>query len=153
MDIVTLRARPAGLDVDDKQWGNNDMLTRGFRKLMAEANAVIDTIAVHDAIELLDDPGVLFVDVREQVELQQAGVIPGAVHAPRSHLEFIVDPEAPMHDKVFGAGKKLVLFCRTGGRSTLATKTLLDMGFKDVAHIAGGFNAWREAGGAIDPLV
>lgn len=126
------------------------MLTMGFKKLMAQANAVIDTISVHDAMNLTEDPGTLFVDVREQHERQSEGVIPGAIHAPRSHLEFIVDPEGPMHDKALVTGKRLVLFCRTGGRSTLATKTLRDMGFDEVANMAGGFNAWKEAGGPVD---
>jgi len=128
------------------------MLTRGLKKLLAEANAVIDTVSVHDALEYSDDSNVLFVDVRETAERQESGIVPGAVHAPRGFLEFIVDPEGPMHNDAFSSGKRLVLFCGTGGRSTLAAKTLMDMGFDDVAHIAGGFAAWREAGGAIEPL-
>ncbi|MDH3378595.1 MAG: rhodanese-like domain-containing protein [Gammaproteobacteria bacterium] len=121
-----------------------------LKKLLAEANAVIDTVSVHDALTQVDDPRVLLVDVRETAERQNNGVIPGAVHVPRGFLEFIADPNGPMHNEAMVSGRKLLLFCATGGRSTLATKTLMDMGFVDVAHIAGGFSAWREAGGPIE---
>ena len=127
------------------------MTSHNLQKMLAEANAVIDTISVHDALEVAGSPDTVFVDIRETVERQQNGIIPSAVHAPRGFLEFIADPQGPMHNEIFISGKRFILFCATGGRSTLATKTLLDMGFKDVAHIAGGFAAWREAGGAVNP--
>ncbi|MDH3694577.1 MAG: rhodanese-like domain-containing protein [Gammaproteobacteria bacterium] len=127
------------------------MTSHNLQKMLAEANAVIDTISVHDVLEIAGSPDTVFVDIRETVERQQNGIIPSAVHAPRGFLEFIADPQGPMHNEIFISGKRFILFCATGGRSTLATKTLLDMGFKDVAHIAGGFAAWREAGGAVNP--
>jgi len=126
------------------------MIKRGFKKLMAEANAVIETISVHDAVQMRDRPDVLFVDVRETVERQETGTIPGSVHAPRGFLELIADPEGPMHNQALASGKSLLLFCGTGGRSTLAAKTLVDMGLENVASLAGGFNAWKEAGGPIE---
>ena len=122
------------------------MLDKGFKQLMAEANAEIETISVHEAKELFDGGGVVFVDVRESEE-RARGAIPGSVHAPRGFLEFLVDPESPMHVPELSAGKRLILYCASGGRSTLATKTLFDMGIKDAAHIAGGYTAWVEAGG------
>ena len=116
----------------------------GVKQMLAEANAKIDTIAVHDAIALLDDPEVAFVDLREQVERQQ-GTIPGSAHAPRGFLEFQAEPQSDAHNPVFSSGKRLVLFCRSGGRSALAAKTLVDMGVPEVVHIAGGFAAWEAA--------
>ena len=121
-----------------------------LKKLLAGANAVTETVSVHDALTQVGDPGVLMVDVRETAERQNDGVIPGAVHVPRGFLEFIADPNGPMHNEAMVSGRKLLLFCATGGRSTLAAKKLIDMGFVDVAYIAGGFSAWREAGGPID---
>ena len=126
------------------------MVERGFKQMLAEANAVIETMAVQDALAVADDPDVVFVDVRETVELQQSGAIAGAVHAPRGFLEFIADPEGPMHLPELASGKLLILYCGSGGRSALATKTLQDMGIEKVCHIAGGFGAWHEAGGPID---
>ena len=119
-------------------------LKRGVKQLLAQANAEIDTVSVHDALWLVDDPEVVFVDIREQVERAQ-GTVPGSAHAPRAFLEFQADPESDAHNPVFSSGKRLLLFCRSGGRSALAAKTLQDMGVTNVAHIAGGFTAWEAA--------
>jgi len=124
---------------------------KGFKQLLAEANAAVETISVQQALELANDPSVQFVDVREQVELAAGGTIPGAVHAPRGLLEFIADPESPAHKKPLSSGKRLVLFCASGGRSALASKTLGEMGIDKVSHVAGGFNAWKAAGGPVGP--
>lgn len=126
------------------------MIKQGFKQMLAEANAVIDTISVHDALERMEDPDTVFVDIRESAERAKDGAIPGSVHAPRAFLEFIADPEGPMHNDVFASGKDLVLFCASGGRSTLAAKTLNDMGLEKVSHIAGGLAAWRKAGGPVE---
>ena len=128
------------------------MVERGFKQLLAEANAVIETISVSDAVSLAGDPTVVFVDVRETVELQQSGKVTGAVHAPRGLLEFQADPESPMHVEALASGKRLVLYCGSGGRSALAAKTLGDMGIGDVCHVAGGYAAWNEAGGPTETI-
>ena len=125
------------------------MLTKGFKALIAEANAVIETIPVKDAIGLVDDPKIQFVDLREAAEVAKSGTIKGAVHVPRGFLEFMVDPASPMHKPELAGGKGLVLFCASGGRSTLAARTLMDMGLTRVAHVAGGFEAWKAAGGPV----
>ncbi len=121
------------------------MVSMGFKQLVAEANAAIQTISVEDAKKLHGGDAV-FVDVRDDGEWAK-GRIAGAVHASRGLLEFIADPEGPYHDPVFASGGRLVLYCATGGRSALAAKTLQDMGLANVCHVAGGFNAWAEAGG------
>jgi rhodanese-related sulfurtransferase len=78
-----------------------------------------------------------------------AKVIPGAFHAPRGMLEFWVDPASPYHKPMFGQDKQFVLFCAMGWRSALATQTLQDMGVEKVAHIHGGFTAWKDAGAPV----
>jgi rhodanese-related sulfurtransferase len=123
-------------------------LNKGFKQMLAEANAVIETVSVQHAMQMAADANVQFVDIREPAEVA-AGTIPGAVAVPRGLLEFAADPDSPMHRPQFSSGKKLVLFCASGGRSTLATKTLTDMGFTDLCHIAGGFTAWKAAGGKV----
>lgn len=127
------------------------MVTRGIRQLVAEANAAVDTVSVSDALVMHEDAGVVFVDVRETVEIGQAGSIAGAVHAPRGFLEFMADPESPLHKPELASGARLLLYCASGGRSALAARALVDMGVENVAHIAGGFAAWKEAGGPVDP--
>ena len=125
------------------------MVNKGFKQLLAEANAVIDSVSVHDALELLAGDQGTFVDVRESQERMQ-GYIPGSVHAPRGFLEFIADPEGPSHDPAFTAGKRLVVYCGSGGRSALAAKTLNEMGFQEVTNLVGGIQAWSQAGGPIE---
>jgi rhodanese-related sulfurtransferase len=123
------------------------MITKGIKELCAEAEAEIETIAVADAIKLIDDPHVQIVDIRDIRELWREGAIPGANHSPRGMLEFWIDPESPYYKEMFGSGKKFVFFCAGGLRSALATQSVQRMGLKPVAHIEGGFTAWKEAGG------
>ena len=126
------------------------MLKRGFKQMMAEANAAIETISVQDALALLGHPNTVFVDVREKIETAQTGLIAGAVHSPRGFLEFQADPDSPAYNPALREDQRLVLYCASGGRSALAAKTLVDMGFENVCHIAGGFTAWSQSGGPVD---
>ncbi len=121
------------------------MLKRGFKVMMAEANAVIETVSVPDAAYLLDDPDVVFIDVRDTVERERDGAIPGSVHTTRGMLEFAADPECPAYNDAFRTDRRLLLYCGTGGRSVLAAKTLHDMGYPEVASLAGGYAAWSAA--------
>src|SRR6516164_4029804 len=88
--------------------------------------------------------------VRDIRELTREGRIPGAFHCPRGMLEFWVDPQSKYFKPTFGEDKRFVFFCAAGQRSALATQTAQRMGLKPVAHIKGGFGAWREAGGPLD---
>ena len=115
--------------------------------MLGEANAEIDTVSVEQAREYVGDKNILFVDVRETQEVESSGGLPGSVHVPRGLLEFIADPESPMHKSELSSGRQLVLYCASGGRSALAAKTLQDMGLSNVCHIAGGFTAWVDIGG------
>ena len=126
-------------------------LKQGVKQLVAAANARITTLPVEDAKALLGDPAVVFVDIRDVRELEREGMVPGAFHAPRGMLEFWVDPDSPYFKPVFGAARRFVLYCQSGWRSALATATLQDMGLAAVAHVEGGFNAWKDAGGEVAP--
>jgi rhodanese-related sulfurtransferase len=126
-------------------------ITRGYKTLLEEANAKIETLSAEDAIALHAAEHVVFVDLRDPRELEREGRIPGAVHCPRGMLEFWVDPESPYHKPVFGEDKTFVFFCAGGWRSALAAAAAQDMGLNPVAHVAGGFGRWKEAGGPVDP--
>ncbi len=119
------------------------MLKRGFKTMLAEANAVIETISVQDLPYHIDDNMALLVDIRETVERDRDGDIPGSLHISRGLLEFYVDPDSTVYCKEMTTDQKIILYCGTGGRSALAAKTLMEMGFEDVAHLAGGYEAWR----------
>jgi rhodanese-related sulfurtransferase len=125
------------------------MITKGVRELCAEAEAEIETIEPAEAVRLLDDPNAQLIDIRDIRELERDGIIPGAYHAPRGMLEFWVDPQSPYHRELFASGKKFVFFCAGGLRSALATQAVQRMGLAPVAHIRGGFAAWKAAGGRI----
>ncbi len=123
---------------------------KSVRDLLAEANAIVVTLPADEAIALFGDSLVVFVDVREQSELDASGWIPGAVHVPRGFLEFYLDPSGPMHLDVFSSGKRILFYCAGGGRSALAAKTAMEMGLSNVAHVGGGFRAWAAAGGPVE---
>ena len=119
------------------------------KSMVEEAMGLVTTYTVEQARALHGHPGVQFVDIRDVRELEREGVIPGALHAPRGMLEFWVDPESPYHREAFAQDKEFVLFCAAGWRSALATQALMDMGLERVAHVGGGFTAWKEAGAPI----
>jgi rhodanese-related sulfurtransferase len=121
------------------------MLKRGFKVMLAEANAVIETVSVPDLAYHLEDNETLLVDVRDQAERERDGAIPDSVHVSRGLLEFKADPESPLYDAALRPDRRIILYCGTGGRSALAAKTLHDMGYSDVASLAGGYAAWRKA--------
>ncbi len=121
-------------------------LTRTAKDLVDAAMARIETIPLAQGADLLDDPSVLIVDIRDPREVQRLGRIPGAFSAPRGMLEFWIDPASPYYKPELDDGRKLVLYCGSAWRSALATETLNAMGRADVAHLEGGFTAWQAAG-------
>ena len=121
-------------------------ITKGFQALVDEAMAQVITYSVDQVRVRLGDPKVQIVDIRDPRELEKEGTLPGALLAPRGMLEFWVDPASPYFKPIFAdESKEFILFCGAGWRSALATKTLRDMGMTNVAHIDGGFTAWKKA--------
>ena len=118
------------------------MPIRPAQELVDAASTRIDTLSVGEAGGLVGKADVQFVDVREPAEWAQ-GHIPGAVHIPRGLLEFQADPSLPSFKGEI-ANKALVVYCGVGSRSALAAKTLVDMGYEDVASLAGGYTAWAQ---------
>ncbi len=123
------------------------MNIKSSQKLVEEASNSIETISAEKAKELSDKNEISFIDVRDIRELWKEGTIENSMHIPRGMLEFWLDPES----SYFKANKikdmkKMVLFCALGFRSALATKSLVDMGFKNVAHVSGGFDALKKTG-------
>lgn len=126
-------------------------MKKGYKELLAEAEAEVDTLPVEQALLLHGDDTVLFVDLRDPREIQREGRIPGAFSCPRGMLEFWIDPESPYAKPVFSEPRRFLFYCASGWRSALAAKTAQDMGLTNVAHIGGGFTAWRKAGGLVEP--
>ncbi len=124
----------------------------GVKTMVETARREIKEYSAADAVELAKRPDVLLVDIRDPRELARDGKVPGALHAPRGMLEFWVDPDSPYFKPVFGENKTFVFFCAGGLRSALTTKTLQDMGLAPVAHVEGGFAAWKAAGGPVEAV-
>jgi len=122
-------------------------ITTGYKALCEAAELEIETLPVEAAIELVGRADTVLVDIRDIRELTREGKVPGAFHCPRGMLEFWIDPQSPYYKEKFGEDKKFVFFCAGGLRSALAAKTAQDMGLRPVAHILGGFKAWKDAGG------
>ncbi len=119
-------------------------------ELVAEAKQRVENLTVDQAAAEIEQGDALLVDLREPGELAQQGAIPGAVHAPRGMLEFWADPTSPYHRAEFDPNRRVVLHCASGGRSALAADTLRQMGYANVAHLDGGFMAWKAAGRPVE---
>jgi rhodanese-related sulfurtransferase len=124
-------------------------ITTHVSDLVAAAEREIETLSVEEAVKLHGRHDIVFVDLRDIRELGRDGRLPGAFHCPRGMLEFWIDPESKYFKPVFGDDKRFVFFCAGGQRSALAAQTAQRMGLKPVAHIKGGFGAWRSVGGPI----
>jgi len=119
--------------------------------LVSEAKGRIEKLTVKQLGEELGGGDIVLIDLREQNERELHGVIPGAIHAPRGMLEFWADPTMPMYRPEFDPNRRIVLHCAAGGRSALAADTLNQMGYGNVAHLEGGFEAWKAAGCTVAP--
>ena len=126
-------------------------IRKSVMALVAEADAQIDRLEIDRALALHGNDDVVFVDLRDIRELARTGRIAGARHVPRGMLEFWIDPESPYHKPFFAEDRTFVFYCAGAWRSALAAKTADDMGLAPVAHLAGGIQAWIDAGGPIDP--
>src|SRR5664280_2227336 len=124
----------------------------GIKSLIDEANAEIETVSAADAIKIAHNDDVVIVDIRDPREIERDGKIPGAFSCTRGMLEFWIDPASPYAKPVFQQDKKFIFHCAGGMRSALAAKTAQDMGLKPVAHMGGGFGAWRDAGGPVEKV-
>ncbi|SNB62343.1 Rhodanese-related sulfurtransferase [Arboricoccus pini] len=125
------------------------MQIKSTKELVADASRAIETLQPEQAQAFVDDREVLFVDVREPAEWQ-GGHLPGAIRVPRGQLEWAADPASSSYKPDFGRANRIVVYCAAAGRSALAAKTLSDMGYRNVSHIDGGFEAWRKSGMPIE---
>ena len=123
------------------------MSIKSSQKLVQEANENIETLSAKEVKSLVERNEITLIDVRDIRELWKEGTIENSKHIPRGMLEFWLDPNSSYYqENKIKDLKKMVLFCALGFRSALATKSLVDMGFKNVAHVDGGFDALKNSG-------
>lgn len=113
----------------------------GVMDLVAAAKATIENLGTEQVAAEMAGEDVVLVDLREPTETVN-GVIPGALTAPRGMLEFHADPTTPYHIDGLDPSRRTIVYCASGGRSALAVRTLEAMGYRNVAHLDGGINAW-----------
>ena len=123
------------------------MNIKSSQTLVEEAQKSIETLNSEEVKKLAENKEITLIDVRDIREIWKEGTIENSKHIPRGMLEFWLDPESTYYqaNKVKDI-KKIVLFCALGLRSALATKSLVDMGFKNVAHVKGGFESLKKSG-------
>ena len=123
------------------------MSIKSSQTLVKEAQKNIETLAPNEVKKLHESNEITLIDVRDIRELWKEGTIEKSKHIPRGMLEFWLDPSSTYYqaNKIQDI-KKIVLFCALGWRSALATKSLVDMGFKNVSHVDGGFDALKKSG-------
>jgi rhodanese-related sulfurtransferase len=123
------------------------MNIKSSQDLVDEANQVIETLDPSKDKLMTDSNECTLIDVRDIRELWKEGTVKNSKHIPRGMLEFWLDPESSYYkENKFDPSKKMILFCALGMRSALSTKSLVDMGFKNVAHVKGGFDALKKCG-------
>ena len=123
------------------------MNIKSSQSLVEDALKSIKTLKSSEVKKLAENDEITLIDVRDIREIWKEGTIENSKHIPRGMLEFWLDPESTYYqaNKIKDT-KKMVLFCALGLRSALATKSLMDMGFKNVAHVDGGFDALKKSG-------
>ena len=128
------------------------MQTKTLEKLLIEANDLIKKLSFEESINLINNSKTVIIDVREESEVYNLGLVKNAIHIPRGLLEFKLSPNSPNNPVLIDDETNILLYCAGGYRSALAAKTLLDLGFKNVYNL-GGFQEWVESGGEIQPNV
>lgn len=119
------------------------------KDMIALANQSVPKVSIEETRELIAKGQAVVVDVRDAPEIGASGKIAGALHVSRGMLEFRADPQSPFHDDRLTPKTTIIVYCASGGRSALAGKALVELGYLDVRNL-GGFKDWVEAGGEIE---
>jgi rhodanese-related sulfurtransferase len=117
--------------------------------MVTEAKQRIKNLSPEQVAAEMQRGDVLVIDLREEEERAEKGAIPSSVHAARGMLEFYADPSNDDHRPEFDPNRRTIVYCAGGARSALAVETLQQLGYRDVAHLEGGFTAWTKAGQAV----
>ena len=128
------------------------MQTKTLEALLIEANELVKRLSYDESIDLINNTQTVIIDVREESEVYNLGIIKNAIHIPRGLIEFKLLPNSPNNPVLINDDTNILVYCAGGYRSALAAKSLLDLGFKNVFNL-GGFQEWVESGGEIQPNV
>src|ERR1035437_9771468 len=107
------------------------------------------SFTAREAIDSLGRPDILLVDLRESSERAKHGMLPGALHAPYPSIGENLAPGGILREVAAATGRRIVFFCAFGERSAMAVAAAKEAGLANTAHIAGGIDAWKKAGGPV----
>jgi len=124
------------------------MQTKTLEALLEIANKEIRRLDFAESLDLIKNTESVIIDVREESEVLNQGLIKDAIHIPRGLIEFKLSPNSINNPANINVDTNLLIYCAGGYRSALAAKTLLDLGFKNVFNL-GGYQEWIDAGGDI----
>jgi glyoxylase-like metal-dependent hydrolase (beta-lactamase superfamily II)/rhodanese-related sulfurtransferase len=102
-----------------------------------------------EAIKVLGRPDILLVDLRENGERAKYGTLPGALHAPYPTIDESLKPGGMLREVATATGRRIVFFCAFGERSAMAVTAARQAGLANTAHVSGGMDAWKKAGGPV----
>ena len=126
------------------------MKIKSAQDLVQQALSQISTLSPLEVKKLNEEKNCTLIDIRDIRELWSKGTIENSLHIPRGMLEFWLDPSSNYYKpEKFKEDKKIILFCAAGFRSALATKSLIDMGYTNVAHVSEGFEGLKNAGAKV----
>ena len=128
------------------------MQTKSLDELLIEANDLVKRLSYNESVDLISNTQTVIIDVREESEVYNLGLIKNAVHIPRGLIEFKLSPNSPNNPVLINDDTNILVYCAGGYRSALAAKSLMDLGFRNVYNL-GGFQEWVESGGDIQPNV
>ena len=128
------------------------MQTKSLETLLIEANDLVKRLSYDESVDLITNTQTVIIDVREESEVYNLGLIKNAVHIPRGLIEFKLSPNSPNNPVLINDDTNILVYCAGGYRSALAAKSLMDLGFRNVYNL-GGFQEWVESGGEIQPNI
>jgi rhodanese-related sulfurtransferase len=127
------------------------MTERTIDELLADARARLTRLDPYKAAAAVRD-GALIIDIRSESQRAADGIVPGSMFIARNVHEWRCDPRSEHRDRrIDGRERQLIVMCNEGYQSSLAAPTLHDLGLTSATDLAGGFQAWRAAGLAVEP--
>ena len=124
------------------------MQTKTLESLLENANKEIKRLSFEESLSMINESNTIIIDVREESEVNNLGIIKNAIHIPRGLLEFKLVPNSSNNPVKIDNNTNILVYCAGGYRSALAAKTLKDLGFKNVFNL-GGYSEWVDNGGDV----
>ena len=127
------------------------MENKTLESMLIEANKNVERLTYEETCNILKQSNTFIIDVREESEVANFGLIKNAIHIPRGLIEFKIELNSSNNPEGINNNSNLLFYCAGGFRSALAANTVKNLGFINVYNI-GGFGEWVNNGGEIQPI-